>query len=174
MLSTVNANDVTLLGNLAQGGDGGSGGGTGGTGAGGAAYNDSGSIMNISNGLLSLDAVSGGSGGSGGGSGGAGLGGAIDNAGPDDLYSPALPGAVLSLVDTVVIGNLAQEAPRQLAVPTVRASVAAFIWPPAAPPRSNRRSSRATSLRLAMIISLAASESQVGPSRLSATRTSAR
>ena len=108
VIASLNASDVTLLGNLAQGGRGGAGGGTGGTGAGGAVYNESASTLSISVSLLSLNTAEGGAGGSDGGSGGAGFGGAIDSAGPNDLDSPALPGAILSLTNTVVVANLAQ------------------------------------------------------------------
>ncbi len=106
--STVTTSGVSFLGNLAAGGAGGAGGGTGGIGAGGAAYNDAASTLSISLSLISLNTAEGGAGGSGGGSGGAADGGAIDKAGPDDVYSPSLPGTVLSLSNTVVIANLAQ------------------------------------------------------------------
>jgi hypothetical protein len=103
-----------VLGNLAQGGGGagaGSGsGGAGGTGAGGAAYNDAGSSLYLSHGCLTLNAALGGQGGAGGssGAGGAGLGGAINNAGPNALLGPNLPGGALFLTDTLVIVNFAQ------------------------------------------------------------------
>jgi hypothetical protein len=113
--ATVSATNVTLAANLAQGGAGGSGDGSGsgaaaGWGMGGAVYNDAGSALDISGGLLTLNAAEGGSGGDGGstgtgGAGGNGLGGAIYNAGPD--VGEGLPGATLSLSDSIVSLNVA-------------------------------------------------------------------
>ena len=109
--STVTASNVSLIGNLAQGGAGGSGsGGAGGTATGGAIDNDADSTLSLSGGLLSLNAADDGKGGKGGssGTGGDGLGGAIYNAGPYDQYGESLPGATLSLTSAIVLGNLAQ------------------------------------------------------------------
>jgi hypothetical protein len=106
------ATSVTFAGNLAQGGAGGQGSGTGaagtgGNGAGCGIYNDGFSTLDLASGLLSLNAARGGTGGRGG-SGGDGLGGAIYNAGPTSEPPGLLPGATLAIVDTLILGNLAE------------------------------------------------------------------